>query len=169
MEETNEDLRDDVVVGEEQTSEEEVLEVQDDTQDEQVEDSEITISKEELTKLKRKAFAYDATKKAPKVTAQPAPKADNVDSYLEEVFLVKDLSQDEYSKLNNEAKDLGIPFKKYLGSESGKTLLSKVRAEKKSKDSMENLSSKSPVYKKFTQEDISKMSSAEMAKILSDN
>jgi len=164
MENTNEDLQEDVVVGEEQTSEEVVLETKEETQEE----SEITLSKEEFTKLKRKAIAYDANKIKPKETASPAPKADVSDDYIEEVFMVKDLSQDEYSKLKEESNDLGIPFKKYLSSQSGKTLLDKVRAEKKSKDAMENISSKSPVYKKFTQEDLSKMSSAEMEKILSD-
>lgn len=165
MEETNEYPQEDVVVEEEQTSqEEEVLETQEETQEE----TEITISKEELTKLKRKAFAYDANKSKPQEsTAKPAPKADISDDYLEEVFMVKDLSQTEYEKLKGESSDLGIPFKKYLASESGKTVLSKIRTEAKSKESMEKLSSKSPVYKKFTQEDLSKMSSKEMEKILS--
>lgn len=167
MEETNEDLQEDVVVGEEQTSqEEEVLETQEDTQEE----SEITLSKEEFTKLKRKAIAYDATKQKPQEsTAKPAPKADISDDYLEEVFMVKDLSQTEYEKLKSESRDLGIPFKKYLASESGKTVLNKIRTESKSKELMEKLSSKSPVYKKFTQQDLSKMSAKEMEKILTDN
>lgn len=169
MEETNEYPQEDVVVEEEQTSqEEEVLEEsQEDTQEEE---SEISISKSELTKLKRKALAYDANKSKPQEsTAKPAPKADISDDYLEEVFMVKDLSQTEYEKLKGESRDLGIPFKKYLASESGKTVLNKIRTESKSKESMEKLSSKSPVYKKYTQEDMSKMSAKEMEKILSDN
>lgn len=166
MEETNEYPQEDVVVEEEQTSqEEEVLETQEETQ----EDSEVTLSKEEFTKLKRKAIAYDANKAKPQPTATPAPKADVSEDYLEEVFMVKDLSQQEYEALKNESQDLGIPFKKYLASESGKTVLSKIRSESKSKESMEKLSSKSPVYKKFTQQDLSKMSAKEMEKILSDN
>lgn len=165
MENTNEDLQEDVVEGEEQTSEEvELEETQEDTQED---DSEITLSKEEFTKLKRKAIAYDSNKSKPKETAQPVQKADrSEDDYIEEVFAIKDLSREEYEKVKEEANELGVPFKKLLASNAGKNLLDKVRAEKKSKDSMENLSSKSPVYKKFTQTDLSKMSSAELEKIL---
>ena len=160
MEETNEYPQEDVVVEEEQTSEE-VEESNEETYDDAV-----TLSKEEFTKLKRKAIAYDSNKRKPEVEQQPFQKTDSSDSYLEEVFLVKDLSQTEYESLKNEADDLGVSFKKLLSSESGKTILSKIRQESKSKDSMEKLTSKSPVYKKFTQEDLSKMSSAEMEKVL---
>ncbi len=160
MEETNEYPQEDVVVEEEQTSEE-VEESNEETYDDAV-----TLSKEEFTKLKRKAIAYDSNKRKPEVEQQPVQKTDSSDSYLEEVFLVKDLSQTEYESLKNEADDLGVSFKKLLSSESGKTILSKIRQESKSKDSMEKLTSKSPVYKKFTQEDLSKMSSVEMEKVL---
>jgi len=163
MEKENEDAQVDVVEQEEQTSDE-VEEVVEETEAEAEEESnDVTLSKEEFTKLKRKAIAYDSTK-----GTKPTPKAEANNDYLEDVFMVKDLSQDEYETLKGESNDLGIPFKKYLSSQSGKTLLSKVRAEKKSKDSMENISSKSPVYKKFSQQDISKMSAAEMEKILSE-
>ncbi len=160
MEETNEYPQEDVVVEEEQTFEE-VEESNEETYDDAV-----TLSKEEFTKLKRKAIAYDSNKRKPEVEQQPVQKTDSSDSYLEEVFLVKDLSQTEYESLKNEADDLGVSFKKLLSSESGKTILSKIRQESKSKDSMEKLTSKSPVYKKFTQDDLSKMSSAEMEKVL---
>ena len=164
MQDENEQAQVDVVEQEEQTSEEEVAEVEeteDESEAEAEEDNTVTLPKDEFTKLKRKAIAYDSNK-----GNKPAPKAE--DSYLEDVFMVKDLSQEEYKTLKSEAEDLWIPFKKYLGSESGQTLLDKVRTKKKSVDSMEKLSSKSPVYKKFTQQDISKMSSAEMEKILSE-
>jgi hypothetical protein len=160
MDEENEYVQEDVVEQEEQTSEE-VEESNEETYDDAV-----TLSKEEFTKLKRKAIAYDSNKRKPEVEQQPVQKTDSSDSYLEEVFLVKDLSQTEYESLKNEADDLGVSFKKLLSSESGKTILSKIRQESKSKDSMEKLTSKSPVYKKFTQEDLSKMSSAEMEKVL---
>lgn len=165
MDEENEYVQEDVVEQEEQTLEE----VMEEESTEEVDSTEVTLSKEEFTKLKRKAIAYDSNKARPQQTAQPVQKTDNNDSYLEEVFLVKDLSQTEYESLKNEADDLGVSFKKLLSSESGKTILSKIRQESKSKDSMQKLTSKSPVYKKFTQQDLSKMSSSEMEKILSDN
>lgn len=166
MEEENEYVQEDVVEQEEQTSEE----VMEDESTEEVEENEVTLSKEEFTKLKRKAIAYDANKSKPSnKPAQSVQQTDTSDNYLEEVFMVKDLSQNEYEALRNESSELGIPFKKYLASESGKIYLSKIRKEEKSKESMESLSSKSPVYKKFTQKDISKMSASEMEKILSDN
>lgn len=161
MEEENEYVQEDVVEQEEQTSEEVIEE----ESTEEVEENEVTLSKEEFTKLKRKAIAYDSNKVKPQKTA-PVQETDSSDSYLEEVFLVKDLSQKEYETLKNESSELGIPFKKYLASESGKTILDKIRKEEKSKDSMEKLSSRSPVFKKFTQEDVSKMSSKEMEKHL---
>lgn len=175
MDKENVDAQVDVVEQEEQTSEEvisenesEVEEVDESTDetDEENESNDVTISKEELTKLKRKAYAYDANKgkETPKATKAPA-----TDDYLEDVFMVKDLDRKEYESLKNEAKDLGIPFKKYLASNSGQTLLSKIRTQNKSKESMEKISSKSPVYKKFTQDDLNKMSASEMEKVLSSN
>jgi len=160
MDEENEYVQEDVVEQEEQTSEE-----VEESNEETFGDSEITLSKEEFTKLKRKAIAYDANKGKPKTEQQPIRENDN-SSYLEEVFLVKDLSQTEYESLKNEANDLGVSFKKFLSSQTGQTVLNKIRQETKSKDSMEKLNSKSPVYKKFTQDDLSKMSSSEMEKIL---
>lgn len=154
-------------VEEETPVEEETTEEVVETEEETPEENEITLSKEEFTKLKRKAIAYDANKGKPRVET---PKVESTNSdYLEDVFMVKDLNEDEYKTLKSEAKDLGIDFKRYLTSQSGKTVLDKLRGEKKSKDSMEKLSSKSPVYKKFTQEDISKMSAKDMEKILTDN
>lgn len=172
MDKENVDAQVDVVEQEEQTSEEVISEEEsnveevDESTDETDEDNEsnnVTISKEELTKLKRKAYAYDATKD------KQNSKAPATDDYLEDVFMVKELNQKEYESLKNEAKDLGIPFKKYLVSNSGQTLLSKIRTQNKSKESMEKISSKSPVYKKFTQDDLNKMSASEMEKVLSSN
>lgn len=162
----NENEQEEDVTLEEESSEE-VVETNE-PEEEVQEESDITLSKEEFTKLKRKAIAYDATKG--KKEEKPQPKEVKNDSdYLEDVFMVKDLSQDEYKTLRSEAEDLGISFKKYLVSQSGQTVLNKLRGEAKSKNSMEKLSSKSPVYKKFTQEDLGKMSAKEMEKILSDN
>ena len=81
-------------------------------------------------------------------------------------FLIKDLAADEYVSLKEEADDLGVPLDKYLTSNSGKSVLNTMRKEKKSNDEKEALTSKSPVYKKYSQDDLSKMTSKELEKIL---
>lgn len=151
MENEETQVQEETVVQEESAVTEETTEEQSD---------EVTLPKSEFTKLKRKAIAYDATKE--KKADAPTEKED----YISTVFMVKDLSQDEFASLKDEAKDLGVPFEKYLSSESGKTLLNKVRADKKSKDASEELTSKSPVYKKHSMEDLKQMSSKELEKIL---
>lgn len=156
MEKENEDVQKEVVEQEEVATTEKVVEE---------EDSEtITISKFDYKKLDRKARAYDSGKG--NQTSKQEEKVDSQGNFIDTVFMVKDLSQDEYDTLRDESKDLGIPFEKFVGSNSGKTLLDKVRAEKKSKDSSEELTSKSPVFQKYTQADLKGMSAKELEKIL---
>lgn len=160
MEQENVQEQEEVVVQEEETTtQEEVDNNQEETQDEDT----ITLSKSEYKKLTRQSLAYKANK-GKEVESKPQPKQDG--HSIDTLFLIKDLAADEYVTLKEEADDLGVPLEKYLTSTSGKSLLGKVRQEKKSKEASVALNSKSPVYKKFTQDDLGKMSSKEMEKIL---
>lgn len=129
----------------------------------QTEDDSVSLSKHEFNKLKRKAIAYDSGKQ----TARQVPaEASSSGLSYEALFAVKDISKDEFESLQNEAEDLGISVEKYLKTQSSKVFLSNLQNKKKSQDASVSLNSKSPVYKKFTQEDLSKMSSKELEKIL---
>lgn len=131
---------------------------------EEADEDTVPMNKTELNRLRRKAIAYDSLKSQPKQAPikSEAPSSD----YMDDVFMVKDLSQSEYQVLKDEAADLGIPFKKYVVSQSGKTLLDKTRSVEKSRNASTDVTSKSPVYKKFSQDDLSKMTAKEMEKIL---
>lgn len=122
------------------------------------EDDSVSLSKSEFTKLKRKAIAYDSNK-----TAKQTPKEEVVDK--DERFERLELRADGYSKDEIE-EIMALGGTKVLNSKIVQSAIKTMRAEAKSKDAREPLSSKSPVYKKFTQEDLSKMTSKEMEKIL---
>lgn len=148
-----------------QEQEEVVVQEENATTEEETQEETVTIPKKDFTKLKRKAIAYDADKNEPKevpreTSSQPSELS------IDTLFAIKDLDRDEMEALKEEAKDLGIPFDKYLSSNSGKTFLKSVRQERKSKDASQALNSKSPVYQKFTQDDLKKMSASELEKIL---
>ena len=130
-------------------------ETQEQTQEQTQEDDSVSISKSELTKLKRKAIAYDSGKQ----TAKPAPKIDS--ERLERIELRQEgFSPDEVQAI----MDLGGT--KVLNSKIVQSAIKYMRADTKSKNASTSVSSKSPVYKKFTQDDLGKMSSKEMEKIL---
>ena len=137
-EETTEELN----LGEEETTE--------------PEDDSVQLSKAEFMKLKRKAIAYDSAK-----PQKPALKADIGDERFERL----ELRQDGYSK-DEIDEIMALGGTKVLNSKIVQSAIKTMRADAKSKDASQPLSSKSPVYKKFTQEDFGKMSSKEMEKIL---
>ena len=115
-------------------------------------------------KKKRKEFADKANKVKPK-TELPTQQ-DNTDSILKAVAAIRGIEDNEIEVLEKEAEALGIPFIKYVKSNSGKTMLETIRNKAKKAEANPTITSKSPVYKKYTQEDLSKMSSAELEKIL---
>lgn len=153
MEEENEQAQEEIVEQEEQISEESNEETQ--------EDDSITLSKAEFNKLKRQSIAYKANKDKPEKVEQSQTGL----SY-ESLFAVRDISKDDFEALKDEAETLGVPVEKYIKTESSKVFLKDLQAKRKSNDASLSPSSKSPVYKKFTQEDLSKMSSSELEKIL---
>lgn len=145
---------------EEQAIEETVEEVEVDETD--TDDDNVTLSKSEFTKLKRQAFAYKANK-----TEKPLPKqaTQETKTISEERLERIELMQEGYSRDEvDEIMELGGRDK--LDNPIVQSAIKAMRAEKKSKEASQPLSSKSPVFKKYTQEDFSKMTAAEMEKIL---
>lgn len=142
---------------EEETTEEESPEEVEEESEAEPEDDSIHISKSEFTKLKRKAIAYDSGKQ----TVKQAPREEIGDERLERLELRADgYSKDEIDEI------MALGGTKVLGTKIVQSAIKYMRQDKKSKDAREPLTSKSPVYKKFTQQDFDKMSSAEMEKIL---
>lgn len=160
MEEENVQAQEEVVEQEEQTS----GEVLEETESQEEESNDITLPKSEFKKLQRKAIAYDATKEPKEQkTAKPQDKPD-LSTY--EIKLEKlELRADGYSSDEIDAiMELGGA--KALKNPVVQSAIKAMRAEKKSQDVKEPLNSKSPVFKKYTQQDLSKMSASEMEKIL---
>ena len=151
--------------GQEENAQEEVLDIEtEETPDEEVaEDESITLTKAEFSKLNRKAKAYDATK--PKKEEEKKTDLSTKTEPSNEKFERMELRLDGYSKEEvDEIMELGGT--KVLGSKFVQSAIKAMRAEKKSASADTNFSAKSPVFKKYTQEDLSKMSSTELAKIL---
>lgn len=152
--------------GQEENAQEEVLDVETEETTEEVETEEenVTLTKAEFSKLNRKAKAYDATKpkkEEVKERTDLSTKAEPSNEKLERM----ELRLDGYSKEEvDEIMELGGT--KVLGSKFVQSAIKAMRAEKKSTSADANFSAKSPVFKKYTQEDLSKMSSTELAKIL---
>lgn len=152
--------------GQEENAQEEVLDIEtEETTDEEVSEEEnITLTKAEFSKLNRKAKAYDATKPKKEEVKEKTDlltKAEPSNEKLERM----ELRLDGYSKEEvDEIMELGGT--KVLGSKFVQSAIKAMRAEKKSASADTNFSAKSPVFKKYTQEDLSKMSSVELAKIL---
>jgi len=159
MDNENEDVQAEQEIVAQEESVEEELDLDSGDYVPEEEDDSISISKSEFSKLKRKAIAYDSTK-----TAKPTPnRVDTSDK--DDRFERLELRADGYSKDEiDEIMSLGGT--KVLDTKIVQSAIKYMRADAKSKNASEPVSSRSPVYKKFTQEDLSKMSSAEMEKIL---
>jgi hypothetical protein len=143
-------------------AEEEVVQQEETTQEEESQDTSVTVTKEEFddftkwktTKEKRQSFVK-------KAESQPKKTYDVTAETLERI----ELRQDGYSKEEVESiLDLG--GKRALENPLVKGAIEQMRAKQKSDDVNVANDSKSPVYKKFTQADLTKMSSEELAKIL---
>ena len=159
----------------EQNEQPEVIEQEEEQIDEQLEETteeqseeesdDIVLSKSEFKKLQRKAFAYDATKETKDIkTAKPSTEK-TVNTDLDVKLERLELRADGYSPDEIDAiQELGGI--KVLKSPIVQSAIKAMRAQKKSQDAKEPLNSKSPVFKKYTQEDLSKMSASEMEKIL---
>lgn len=106
-------------------------------------------------------------KQRPKAELQEQkPVQPSAGSIYEQVSLLKNIEQDEMEDIESQASDLGVDVIKFIKSGAGKTYLNQIRAKKKSENASESIPGKSPVFKKFTQDDIGKMSAEELAKIL---
>lgn len=161
MENENEHAQEEIVEQEEQISEEQDIELE--SQDE--DSDEVTLSKSEYKKLNYKAKAYDATKDT-KTEKPTATKTEAVQTNSDERY--ERLALQVEQKFSPEEVDaiMELGGVNALKNPIVQNAIKAMRAEKKSKDASTDVSSKSPVYKKFTQEDFGKMSAAEMEKIL---
>lgn len=159
MEEEKEYPQEDAVVEEEQASED--INTEETPVEEEAEEEKVTLSKSEFNKLNRRAIAYETIKKD-KTLAKPSQETLNISpERLERI----ELMQEGYSKAEVDAiMELGGA--KMLKNPVVQSAVEVLRQKEKSRNASEHLSSKSPVFKKFTQEDLSKMSSAEMEKVL---
>lgn len=157
--EQNEQPQEEVVVEEEITTPEETTTPTEPEETPETEEETVTLSKSEFKKLDRKARAYDAVPKTPQT-----PKETIVNVSPERLERIE-LMQEGYSKEEVDSiMDLGGA--KVLKNPLIRASIETMRTKAKSQDANQELSSKSPVYKKFTQADLDKMSSAELEKIL---
>lgn len=160
METENEQVQEEVVEQEENTTtQEETVDESEETQDEDT----VTLSKSEYKKLQRQSIAYKANKD---VRAESKPTAESTILNVSPERLEKlELKLDGYSQEEVEAiMELGGA--KALKNPLVAGAIEQMRNKSKSKDLNQSLNSKSPVFKKFTQDDLSKMTSAELVKIL---
>jgi len=137
------------------------------------EESEVDVNKvlETNKRLFERAKKAEAEKKelAEKVRLLSQKKDESSASFdplVDAVLAVKSLEPDEITELGSEARTLGLDPVKYIKSTAGKAHLSQIRSAKKSKEASPETPGRSPVYKKYTQADLSKMSVAELEKII---
>lgn len=112
----------------------------------------------------RAKAAEEALKNAKKNQSEESPAS--FDPLVDAVLAVKSLEAEEISVLGAEARSLGVDPVKYIKSTAGKAHLDSIRREKKSKEAAPETPGRSPVFKKYTQADLSKMSVAELEKII---
>lgn len=135
MEYTNESLHEDIVV------EEEELEISDeiDSGSDDTSSDELTISKAELNKLKRKAIAYESLKgKAQE--SKPDTNTETINNNSansltreEAMLIAKGYNEDDLDYLNVVAKGTGMSLKDAQDHPLFTTYLDKINAEKKSR------------------------------------
>lgn len=149
--------QEEVVEQEEQQQEE----VEQETEEQSEEESDtVTLSKAEYNKLNRRAKAYVATK-----DTKPEKLINNKAEVPNEKLERMELRLDGYS--SDEVDEImSLGGSKVLKSKIVQSAIKAMRDEKKSKDADANFSAKSPVYKKYTNDDLNGMSSAELEKIL---
>ena len=147
------------------TQEEITSEEVNDTQEETQEDDSLTLSGEEKAEFEKwKAKKEERQKFVEKAKSNPQPQKASYNVTADKLERME-LQLDGYSKDEVEAiMDLGGT--RALGNPLVKGAIESMRSKTKSNESNQSLNSKSPVFKKFTQDDLSKMSSAELAKIL---
>ena len=134
MENTNESLYEDVVTGEEELETSEEFENETD----EASSDEMTISKAELNKLKRKAIAYESLKSKAQ-DSKPAQKTETINnsssslSREEAMLIAKGFNEDDLDYLNVVAKGTGLSLKDAQDHPLFVTYTEKLNAEKKSK------------------------------------
>lgn len=156
--ESEEEEEDDSEESDDESDDEEEDESDDDEDDDEEEMS--PEDKKEFLKWKAKKDKRRSFAKKAEAKQNFKPQAYD-DKRLERI----ELGQDGYSKDEVDAI-MKLGGAKMVKNPLVKAAIEKLREKKKSKDASSEHRSKSPVYKKYTQADLDKMSSAELAKIL---
>lgn len=133
-----------------------------DQDDDQADEEEtIVVKKSDYNKTRRKAIAYDEAKKS-KDKPLPAKQETSVDpDRLERI----ELRQEGYSSEEvDEIMELG--GRKVLKSKLVQGAIASMRKDKLRKTAEADSGTRSPVFKKYTREELNNMSSAELEKIL---
>lgn len=158
MDTENVQEQEEVVVQEEVTTTEEPVESKESQETEDNGEETVVLSKSEFKRLQRRSLAYGATKNS-------TPKENVVLNISPERLERIELAQEGYSRDEVDAiMELG--GSKALKNPIVKSAIDNMRAKEKSKNASTAPSSKSPVFQKYTQEDLSKMSASELEKIL---
>lgn len=104
----------------------------------------------------------DALSKQPK----PEPLPNQTVSEVEKFYAVKDLDRDEFTTLSTEAKDLGVDGFKYINSPAGQARLQSIRDKKKSEEATPATGTRSPIFQKYSEDELRSLPSSELEKIL---
>lgn len=163
MENENEYAQEEIVEQEEQISEELEDNQEDTSNEDNQDDDKVTLTKAEFNKINRQAIAYQANKGKPEKTLTK-PNQETATISPDRLDRIE-LMQEGYSREEVDTiMELG--GRKMLDNPIVKGAIQVIRQQEKSKNASESLASKSPVFKKYTSEDLSKMSSADMEKVL---
>lgn len=155
----NEEIVQDEVV------EQEVTTTEENTEEEETQEEVLTLKGDDKAEYEKyKAKKEERQRFAEKAKSNPQPQKPTYNVTADKLERIE-LRQDGYSKDEVEAiMELGGT--KSLNNPLVKGAIDQMRSKSKSENANQPLNSKSPVFKKFTQEDLNKMSSAELAKIL---
>jgi hypothetical protein len=123
-------------------------------------DDSVTLSKSEYAKMKRQSLAYQASKGAEVKPRAETPAPTGSDDKLKELEL----------KIDGYSKDEIELIKEFGFDKASNPIVQKaidvMRQERKSKEADVQVSNKSAIYKKYTNDDLKNMSVEELRKIL---
>lgn len=131
-------------------------------------------AKPEFTENEKKLYArakkaeaeLKALKSQPAKPAElPQPQKGDV-SDIERFYAVKELKEDEFLKLTTDAKDLGVDPIKYIRSDAGKARLESIRNVERAKETTPATGTRSPIYQKFSEQELKDLPISELEKIL---
>ncbi len=106
-----------------------------------------------LAKIKSKT-QHTEKQFTPQVASPAQPQAPSIDSILDNVALIRDLSTKELTETRAEARALGLDYGKYLQSRSGQAHLNEIRAAERAGNATLEPSSRSVMVGDKSADDI---------------